>query len=214
MIPTGTILNEKGQTLKNPEEKLARWQRHFAKVLNVQNGIAEEAVSVLDNHSHGEPPEVSKVELERAVRKLHNGKTGGQDEVVAELLKNGREAVIAWLTEVIQLVWQTEKVPQEWKGATLIPIHKKRARNECDNYHGISLLSVPGKALALLERMQEIVEPQLLEAQCGFKKGRGTVDQIWLTRQVVERAREYVPHTSTSALWTSSKRTTQWTWQL
>ena len=46
-------------------------------------------------------------------------------------------------------------------------------------------------ALVLLERMQEIVEPQLLEAQCGFRKGRDAVDQIWLTRQVVERAREY-----------------------
>ena len=33
-----------GQTLKNPEEKLARWQRHFAKVLNIQNGVAEEVV--------------------------------------------------------------------------------------------------------------------------------------------------------------------------
>ena len=155
VIPTSTILDEKGQTLKNPEEKLARWQRHFAKVLNVQNEVAEEVVSELNNHSHGEPPEVSKEEVERAVRKLHNGKAGGQDEVVAGLLKNGGEAVIDWLTEVIQQVWQTGKVPQEWKDATLIPIHKKRARNECDNYRGISLLSVPGKVLALviLERM-------------------------------------------------------------
>ena len=52
-------------------------QRHFAKVLNVQNGLAEEVVSELDNHSHGEPPEVSKEEVERAVRKLRNGKAGG-----------------------------------------------------------------------------------------------------------------------------------------
>ena len=113
--------------LKNPEEKLAGWQRHFAKVLNVQNGVAEEVVSELDNHSHVEPPEVSKEEVERAVRKLRNGKAGGQDEVVAELLKNGGEADIDWLTEVIQQVWQTGKVPLEWKDATLIPIHKKRA---------------------------------------------------------------------------------------
>ena len=42
MIPTSTILDENGQTLKKPEEKLARWQRHFAKVLNVQNGVAED----------------------------------------------------------------------------------------------------------------------------------------------------------------------------
>ena len=46
-------------------------------------------------------------------------------------------------------------------------------------------------ALVLLERMQVIEEPQLLEVQCGFRKGQSTVDQIWLTRQVVERAAEY-----------------------
>ena len=112
-------------------------------------------------------------------------------------------------------MWQTGKVPQKWKDATLIPIHKNQTRNECGNYRGISLLSVPGKVLSLvlLERMQEIVEPQLLEAQCRFRKGRGTVDQIWLTRQVVERAREY--HTPVYLCFVDlSKNTTQWTVQL
>ena len=55
------------------------------------------------------------------------------------------------------------------------------------------MLSVPGKVLALilLERLQAIIDPQLMEAQCGFRKGRGTVDQIWVMRQVVEKATEY-----------------------
>ena len=55
VISTSTILDEKGQTLTycNPEEKITRWQRHFVKVLNVQNGVAEEVVSELDNHLHG-----------------------------------------------------------------------------------------------------------------------------------------------------------------
>ena len=55
------------------------------------------------------------------------------------------------------------------------------------------MLSVPGKVLALilLERLQAIIDPQLMEAQCGFRRGRGTVDQIWVMRQVVEKATEY-----------------------
>ena len=196
ILPTNTILDEEGQTLKRPEEKLARWQRHFEKVLNVRNEVAEEVVSELENRSHGETPEVTREEVKKAVWKLRNGKAAGQDEVEAELLKKGGEAAIDWLTEVVQQVWKSGKVPQEWKDATLIPVHKKRARNDCDNYRGIALLSIPGKVLALilLERMQVIVEPQLMEAQCGFRKGRSTADQIWLTRQVVEKATEY--HTS------------------
>ena len=52
---------------------------------------------------------------------------------------------------------------------------------------------MPGKVLALilLERLQTIIEPQLLEAQCGFRKGRRIVDQIWVAWQIVERAKEY-----------------------
>ena len=84
-------------------------------------------------------------------------------------------------------------MPQEWKDATLVPLFKKKYRKICDNYRGISLLSVPGKVLALilLDRLQAIIEPQLMEAQCGFRKGRGTVDQLWVVRQVVERATEH-----------------------
>ena len=57
----------------------------------------------------------------------------------------------------------------------------------------MALLSVPGKVLVLilLERLQTIIEPHLLEAQCGFRKGRGTGDQIWVVWQVLERAKEY-----------------------
>ena len=68
---------------------------------------------------------MSKKEVEKAVGKLCNGKAAGQDEAVAELLKYGGEVVIDWLTEVIQQVWRSGKIPQEWKDATLIPVHKK-----------------------------------------------------------------------------------------
>ena len=55
------------------------------------------------------------------------------------------------------------------------------------------MLSVPGKVLALvlLERLHTIIDPQLMEAQCRFRKGRGSVNQLWVVRQVVERVTEY-----------------------
>ena len=52
---------------------------------------------------------------------------------------------------------------------------------------------MPSKVLSLvlLRQLQPIIEPQLMEAQCGFRKGRGTVDQIWVARQVIKNATEY-----------------------
>ena len=46
-------------------------------------------------------------------------------------------------------------------------------------------------SLVLLERLQSIIEPQMMEAQCGFRQGRSAVDQIWVVRQVIEKATEY-----------------------
>ena len=65
--------------------------------------------------------------------------------------------------------------------------------SECDNYCGISILSVPGKVLFLnlLECLKKIIEPQLMEVQCGFREGQGTTVQIWAVRQLVEKSLEH-----------------------
>ena len=80
--------------------------------------------------------------MDRAVKKLCNGKAAGDDSIVPELLKNGRTSLIDWLWELLLEGWKSGQVPEEWKSATLVPLHKKRDRNICDNYRGISLLSV------------------------------------------------------------------------
>ena len=111
------------------------------------------------------------------MKKLQNGKAAGEYEIVAEMLKNRGEVMIDWLLEILQEVWRTKQLPSEWKKSILVPVHKKD-RKVCANYRGISLLSIPGKllSLVLLDRLETIIDPQLMEAQCGFRKGRGTVD--------------------------------------
>ena len=191
-IPADMILDEAGQQMKKPEEKLARWKRHFEHTLNVQRQVAADLMELEDN-AGSDTLGVTREEVESAVMWLTNGKTAGKDRIQAELLKSGGSAVIDWLTELLEEVWSTRQIPQEWKDATLVPLHKKKDKKICDNYRGVALLSVPGKVLALiiLERLQTIIDPQLLEAQCGFRKECGTVDQIWIVRQVVESAKEY-----------------------
>ena len=50
---------------------------------------------------------------------LQNVKSAGDVRIVAELLKNGEEAVIDWLWELLQTVRRTRQVPSEWKSSTL-----------------------------------------------------------------------------------------------
>ena len=109
---------------------------------------------------------------------------------MAKLLKYyGSEDVIEWIFEVLTEVWRERKVPNDWKKSVLVPLHKKKDWTVCDNYCGISLLSVPGKVFCflILDPLEHIIDPQLQETQCGFRRGRGTIDQIWVTRQLVEK---------------------------
>ena len=187
------IINEDGELLQTNEERMARWRRHFAGILNVEHGVSEDTTDHLIDNSEGETPEIIREEVVKAVQRLKNGRSPGEDEVVAEMLKSGGEATVEWLFDILREVWRTRRVPVEWKRSVLVPIHKKNDRKVCDNYRGIAMLSVPGKVLSLilLERLQTIIDPQLLDSQRGFRRGRGTVDQIWMTRQLVERANEY-----------------------
>ena len=81
-------------------------------------------------------------------------------------------------------------VPKEWKSACIVPLYKgKGDRFECANYRGISLLSVVGKVYGgiLIERIRVSSDRAIGEEQCGFREGRGCVDQIFTVRQICEK---------------------------
>ncbi len=190
--PVECVKDSGGNVLSAPDDVRQRWKEHFDAVLNVKRTIDPRVVEELEDNS-SEEPEPSENEIQTAIAKLRNARATGEDGICAELLKAGGEPMVAWMTELIQSVWRSETIPQEWKDATLVPLFKKKDRLLCDNYRGIALLSVPGKVLTLvlLNRLQQKVESKLLEAQCGFRPGRRTTDQIWLTRQLIERVHEY-----------------------
>ena len=81
----------------------------------------------------------------------------------------------------------------EWQTGVVVPIFKKGDQRVCSNYRGITLLSLPGKVFAkvLERRVRSIVEPRIEEKQCGFRPGRGTVDQLFTLFGVLEGAWEF-----------------------
>ena len=94
IAPMSTILDERGQPLQKSEEKLERWKQHFEKVLNVQNEVEANVLEDLEDHSETDTSQLTREEVEQAVKKLQNGKAAGEDEIVAEMLKSGGEVMI------------------------------------------------------------------------------------------------------------------------
>ena len=75
----------------------------------------------------------------------------------------------------------------------IIPIHKKGDKRKCNNYRGISLISVPSKVYAkcLEKKCRKIVEPKLTDVQCGFRPGRSTMGQTFALQQIFEKSWDY-----------------------
>ena len=97
------------------------------------------------------------------------------------------------LHSICEHIWKTQQWPQDWKRSIFIPIPKKVNAKECSNYHTIALISHASKVMLkiLQARLQQYVNRELLDVQAGFRKGRGTRDQIANICWSIEKAREF-----------------------
>ena len=97
------------------------------------------------------------------------------------------------LHSICQQIWKTQQWPQDWKRSVFIPIPKKGDAKECSNYCTIALISHASKVMLkiLQARFQQYVNHELPDVQAGFRKGRGTRDQIVNIHWIIEKAREF-----------------------
>ncbi len=193
------------QTVENPEthQKLTQatdiaavWKKHFSSLLNRPTKLNWSRLDSVEqrqiNETLADYP--SQDELDAALNQLRNGKAPGEDGLCGELFKYGGPHLKRELMKLICVIWEAERVPEDLKNATIIPLFKgKGNRQKVNNYRGISLLSAAGKILAriLLNRLNaEILNALVPEEQCGFRKQRSTIDLIFAMRQLQEKCRE------------------------
>ena len=172
---------------------LERWAKHFSTVLNCPSPINDEAIQCLlqvpVNHELNTPSTLG--ETQKAISQLSNGKAPGADAIPAKVYKNGRPVLHQKLVDIFQSIWQQGTVPQDFKDALIIHLCKRQGNcQQCNNHHGISLLSITGKVLArvLLNCLKIHLEKGLLpESQCSFCVGLVTMDMIFAARQLQEK---------------------------
>ena len=100
------------------------------------------------------------------------------------------------LHSVCQQIWKTQQWPWDWKRSVFIPNPKKGNAKECSNCHTIALTSHASKVMLkiLQARLQQYVNSELLDVQAGFRKGRGTRDQIANIHWIIEKVKEFQTH--------------------
>eukprot|EP00397_Hematodinium_sp_SG-2012_P000576 GEMP01000577.1.p1 GENE.GEMP01000577.1~~GEMP01000577.1.p1 ORF type:complete len:1315 (+),score=230.29 GEMP01000577.1:2458-6402(+) len=196
--PIRSIRAKNGTVTSCQDAILTRWNEHFCETLNVLPSKEVEDAAVHLSQSLGpaaikilEEP-ITPEEVSAAIKRGANGKAPGEDGIVYEMLKSSGPYGVAWLARIINKIWSGGSVPQDWKDSILIPLYKgKGATTNCDNYRGISLLSVPGKILTAVmgSRLAAAFDDKLLDGQHGFRRNRGTTGGILGVRNLVASAR-------------------------
>ena len=138
-------------------------------------------------------------------------KASGGDGIPVELFHILKDDAVKVLHSICQQIWKTQQWPQDQKRSVFIPIPKKDNSKKCSNYHTIALISHTSKVMLkiLQDGLQQYMNCELPDVQAGFRKGRGTGDQIANIRWIMEKAREFQKNIS-SALLTMPKPLTVW----
>ena len=116
-----------------------------------------------------------------------------EDGIPAELFQILKDDAVKLLHSICQQIWKILQWPQDWKRSIFIPIPKKDNAKECSNYCTIALILHASKVMLkiLQARFQQYMNWELPDVQAGFRKGRGTRDQIPNICWIIEKAREF-----------------------
>ena len=120
-------------------------------------------------------------------------KASGGDGIPAELFQILEDDAVKVLHSMCQQIWKTQQWPQDWKRSVFILIPKKGNARECSNYCTNVLISHTSKVMLkiLQARLQQYVNHELPDVQVGFRKGRGTRNEIANICWIIKKAREF-----------------------
>ena len=118
-------------------------------------------------------------------------KASGGDGIPVELFQILKDDAVKVLHLICQQIWKMQQWPQDWKRSVFIPIPKKGNAKECSNYHTSALISHASRVMLtiLQARLQQCINRVLPDVQAGFRKGRGTRDQIVNIRWIILKSK-------------------------
>ena len=178
-----------GKDLTEAEDIKKRWQEYTEE-------LYKKDLHDADNHNgvitHLEP-DILECEVKWTLGNITTNKTSGGDKIRVELFQILKDDAVKVLNSICQQISKTQQWPQDWKRSVFIPIPKKGNAKECSNCRTITpILYTSKEMLKILQaRLQQSVNCEPPYVQAGFRKGRGTRDQIANIHRIIEKAREF-----------------------
>lgn len=149
-----------------------------------------EELKAISTPSFDSETNILKEEVERAVKRLKNNKSPGNDKITGEIIKCSRESMIQVIHRLRNIAWKEGKAPKEWTRSVLVTIHTKGSVFKYKNYRTNALTSHLGKVMMmiLIERLRSQTEEHPVDEQAGFRKDRSTIQHILALRLILKKA--------------------------
>ena len=178
----GSIKDRNGRDLTEAEDIKKRWQEYTEELYKKDLHDPDNQDGVI---THLEP-DILQCEVKWTLESITMNKASGGDGIPVELFQILKDDAVKVLHSICQQMWKTQQWSEDWKRSVFIPIPKKGNAKECSNYDTIAQM------LKILQaRLQQYVNRELPDVQAGFRKGRGTRDQIANIFWIMEKAREF-----------------------
>ena len=138
-------------------------------------------------------PNILECEVKWALESITMNKASGGDGIPVELFQILKDDAVIVLHSICQQTWKIEQWTQDWKMSVFIPIPKKGNAKECSNYCTAALISHASKLMLkiLQVRLRQYVNREFPHVQAGFRKGRGTRDQIANIHWIMEKGGQF-----------------------
>ena len=138
-------------------------------------------------------PDIQECKVKWALGGIATNKASGSDRIPVELFQILKDDAVKVLHSICQQIWKTQQRPQDWKMSVFMPASKKGNGKECSKYPTIALISNPSKVMLkiLQARLQQYMNCEIPDVQAGFRKGRGTRDQITNIHWIIEKTIEF-----------------------
>jgi len=171
-----------------------RWQTYFHKLLSEegdQDIILGESKNADSHHELSNCRDIEIDEVMEAMRKMRRGRATEPDEIPVELWRCVGRAGLELLTALFSVIFKTNRMPEEWRWSTMVPLYKNKGDvQSCNNYRGIKLLSHTMKVWERVVEMRVRRTVSISDNQFGFMPGRSTTEAIHLIRRMVEQYRD------------------------
>ena len=187
VVGASCVKGSDGKIVVDEEKLMDVWRAHYDGISNEEFAWDREGLTNVSPVC-GPSERISALEVDVAIGKMKQGKSGGPTEVVSEMFKAAGETRTMWMTDVCNAVVRDGKIPEDWSRSWMVNVYKgKGDALTCGSYRGIKLLEHAMKVLerVIKGRVRKIMK--IDDMQFGFMAGRSTTDAIFIVRQLQEK---------------------------